>query len=122
VLTSELDSDYECVELPVPSLSVELRGSHRSMVLSALADSGASSSFLTGRVVDKLGLVRRKLKVPRRVKLAIQGKGENKLVILHFVRVPLFLANRTWGAGYTLFKVAELEPPFNVILATPFLT
>jgi hypothetical protein len=54
-LTLESDEE-ECVELHFPPLSIELVGSQQSIQTLALADIGASSSFLSGRIVDTLGL------------------------------------------------------------------
>jgi hypothetical protein len=54
-LASELDEE-ECVELHFPPLSIELIGSQRNIQTLALADTGASSPFLSGRIVNALGV------------------------------------------------------------------
>jgi hypothetical protein len=53
---SPQSDEEECVELHFPPLSIELVGSQRSIQTLALADTGASSPFLSGRIVDTLGL------------------------------------------------------------------
>jgi hypothetical protein len=119
-LTSELDEE-ECVELHFPPLSVELIGSQRSIQTLALADTGASSLFLSGKIVDTLGLEKRRLKVPRTVRLAIKGRDETELLITHYVHVPLCLLNGTLETGCTYFKVAALKEPYGAVLGAPFL-
>lgn len=123
-LPSSEDSDFdsECVDRPFPPLLARVGRGSRSLVLKTLADSGASASFLAGRVVEALGLERIRLKEPRVAKLAIKGGAARDLVITHYVRVPFCLENGTWDAGDTFFKVADLEEPFEVILGSPFLT
>lgn len=65
----------ESVDLHVPCLDLTLAGPKRSISIRALADSGLSSSFLADRVVDALGLVRRKLETPVRASLAIEEEN-----------------------------------------------
>ncbi|GAA5997337.1 hypothetical protein JCM11641_000810, partial [Rhodosporidiobolus odoratus] len=47
--------------------------------------------------------------------------GDEVKTLTEFVRAPLTLANGTWTAGETTLIVAPLEPPFDLILGTPFL-
>jgi len=115
------DSDSECVPLRFPTLPVLLSGATRVETVRALADSGASSSFISDRMVEKLGLVTHKLLKPRLAKLAIRNSDSSSpYTITHCVRVPLALANGTWDAGLTFFKVAPLDD-YDIILGNPFL-
>ncbi|GAA5972537.1 hypothetical protein JCM11641_001890 [Rhodosporidiobolus odoratus] len=112
------DTDEEgCV---LPPLSFLVGSRRRGCLADALADSGSGLSLISDKLATELGLVRQKLSRPKSYRLAIQGGDEVK-TLTDFVRVPLSLANGTWRAGDTTLVVAPLEPPFDVILGTPFL-
>ncbi|GAA5985616.1 hypothetical protein JCM11641_004993 [Rhodosporidiobolus odoratus] len=112
------DTDKEGCALPPLSFLVGSR--NRGHSADALADSGSGLSLISDKLVTELGLVRRKLNRPKLYRLAIQGRDEYKS-LTDFVRVPLSLANGTFEAGETTLIVAPLEPPFDLILGTPFL-
>ncbi|SGY38977.1 BQ5605_C003g02116 [Microbotryum silenes-dioicae] len=86
----------------------------------ALADSGASSSFIADKVVEKLGLVEYRLPVPSTVTTAIQGQ-KSAFRITSFVKIPIALENGIWEAGETVLKVAKLQKPLEVVLGFNFL-
>ncbi|SGY55499.1 BQ5605_C006g04035 [Microbotryum silenes-dioicae] len=86
----------------------------------ALADSGASSSFIADKVVEKLGLVEYCLPVPSTVTTAIQGQ-KSAFRITSFVKIPIALENGIWEAGETVLKVAKLQKPLEVVLGFNFL-
>ncbi|GAA5825846.1 hypothetical protein JCM11251_000024 [Rhodosporidiobolus azoricus] len=118
-LAQDSDSDTDGYALPPLSLWV---GSRRSgCSVDALADSGSGLSLISDKVASELGLVRQKLSRPKAFRLAIQGGGDELQHLTDFVRVPLRLSNGAWNAGTTTLIVAPLEPPFDVILGTPFL-
>ena len=120
-LTSDSEEE-ECVELHFPPLSIELVGTNRSIQTLALADTGASSPFLSGRIVDALGMEQRRWKVPRKAKLAIKGRDESELVISHYVLVPLVsqtvcgtrdsrtLKSLTWRSRTARFSAPPSSP------------
>ncbi|GAA5973435.1 hypothetical protein JCM11641_006458 [Rhodosporidiobolus odoratus] len=117
-LAQGTDTDDEgCV---LPPLSFLVGSKHRGCLADALADSGSGLSLISDKLASELGLVRQKLSRPKLYRLAIQG-GEEVKTLTDFVRVPLQLANGTWAAGETTLIVAPLEPPFDLILGTPFL-
>ncbi|GAA5978438.1 hypothetical protein JCM11641_007946 [Rhodosporidiobolus odoratus] len=117
-LRNGTDTDEEgCVLPPLPLLVGSKR---RSRSADALADSGSGLSLISDKLASKLGLVRQKLSRPKLYRLAIQG-GEEFKTLSEFVRVPLRLENGSWEAGDTVLTVAPLEPPFDIILGTPFL-
>ncbi|GAA5982121.1 hypothetical protein JCM11641_000594 [Rhodosporidiobolus odoratus] len=112
------DTDEEgCVLPPLPLLVGSKR---RSRSADALADSDSGLSLISDKLASELGLVRQKLSRPKLYRLAIQG-GEEFKTLSEFVRVPLRLENGSWEAGDTVLIVAPLEPPFDIILGTPFL-
>ncbi|GAA5882554.1 hypothetical protein JCM8547_008684, partial [Rhodosporidiobolus lusitaniae] len=71
-------------------------------------------------MVERLGLVKQRLKKVRTAKLAIKGGLEQSLEIAHFVRLPLSLPG-VLDFGLTLLKVAPLELPYDFILGNLFL-
>ncbi|GAA5980988.1 hypothetical protein JCM11641_001420 [Rhodosporidiobolus odoratus] len=116
---SDTDTDTDGYALPPLSLLVGSKRHGRSV--DALADSGSGLSLISDKVVSELGLERRKLSRPKAFRLAIQGGGDCLQSLTEFVQVPLALENGTWKAGTTTLIVAPLEPPFDIILGTPFL-
>ncbi|GAA5977503.1 hypothetical protein JCM11641_000983 [Rhodosporidiobolus odoratus] len=118
-LAQDSDTDTDGYALPPLSLLVGSKRHGRSV--DALADSGSGLSLISDKVVSELGLERRKLSRPKAFRLAIQGGGDCLQSLTEFVQVPLALENGTWKAGTTTLIVAPLEPPFDIILGTPFL-
>ncbi|SGZ16663.1 BQ5605_C020g09054 [Microbotryum silenes-dioicae] len=104
----------------ISTIPITLHNDTNSKMLQALADSGASSSFITDKVVEKLGLVVHCLPVPTLVKTAIKGQARAFHVTL-FVKIPITLKNGTWEAGHTILKVAKLQEPLEVVLGFNFL-
>ena len=119
--TSGEDSSDECADLRFPTLPVTLVGSNQRLEANALADSGASSSFLTERLAEALGVRIHKLSKPREVTLAIKGRKTQQLLIKSYAMVPLVLSNGTWSPGLTFFKVAQLADSLDLVLGNPFL-
>ncbi|GAA5921705.1 hypothetical protein JCM1841_007097 [Sporobolomyces salmonicolor] len=114
------DSDTDTDECALPPLSLYVGAKRRGCTVDALADSGSGLSLISDKIASGLGLERRKLSKPKAFRLAIQG-GDELQHLTQFVRVPLRLANGVWSAGTTTLLVAPLEPPFDIILGTPFL-
>ncbi|SGY11848.1 BQ5605_C011g06292 [Microbotryum silenes-dioicae] len=102
---------------PIP---MALHNSKGLAMFRALADSGASSSFITDKVVEKLGLAEYCLPVPSTVTTAIQGQ-KSAFRITSFVKIPIALENSIWEAGETVLKVAKLQKPLEVVLGFNFL-
>lgn len=117
---SSAESDYESVDLSFPPLKLRVGSADQSQVVKALADTGASSSFISQRLVDALGLEKVRLRRPRHVKLAIKGVKAQDLIIEYCTVVPVALKNGLWEAGETFFKIANLES-WDIILGNPFL-
>ncbi|GAA5881029.1 hypothetical protein JCM8547_003592, partial [Rhodosporidiobolus lusitaniae] len=110
----------EYTELHLPSLTLRAGFPSLSLTGEALADSGCSSIYISDRMVERLGLVKQRLKKVRTAKLAIKGGLEQSLEIAHYVRLPLSLPG-VLDFGLTLLKVAPLESPYDFILGNPFL-
>jgi hypothetical protein len=51
-------SDDECVDLRLPPLPMRLHGPTMTLDVEALVDTGADASFISDKLVDKLGLQR----------------------------------------------------------------
>jgi hypothetical protein len=117
-------SDDECVNLSFPPLSMRIGyAAGGTVMVNALADSGANTSVITDELVLKLGLVKRKLRVPKVVKLAIKGgTGSSDLTISSYVLADLDVASGIWSPGRTMLKVVEagLDIPYDIILGCPF--
>ncbi|GAA5873889.1 hypothetical protein JCM1840_000216 [Sporobolomyces johnsonii] len=114
------EEDDECAsELHLPPLSVAI--GITGCAGQALADSGCSSAYISDRMVERLGLVRRRLKRARKATLAIKGGPEQIIVVSHYVRVPLEAKDSGVDFGETVLKIADLEPPYDLILGNPFL-
>ncbi|SGZ31345.1 BQ5605_C044g12153 [Microbotryum silenes-dioicae] len=92
-----------------------------SVTFNALAYSGASSSFIADKVVEKLGLVKYRLPVPSTVRTAIKGQ-QSAFRITSFVKILITLENGAWEAGEMILKVAKLQEPLEVVLGLNFLT
>ncbi|GAA5845583.1 hypothetical protein JCM11251_003669 [Rhodosporidiobolus azoricus] len=115
------DSDTDTDGYALPPLSMWVGSTRRGCSVDALADSGSGLSLISDKVASELGLARQKLSRPKAFRLAIQGGGDKLQHLTEFVRVPLRLSNGAWNAGTTTLLVAPLEPPFDIILGTPFL-
>ncbi|SCV73215.1 BQ2448_7140 [Microbotryum intermedium] len=100
------------------SLSVKLT-TDDGPVLRALVDTGASTSFIADKEVDKLRLTRRKLQVPTSVSVAIQNHKVSHPVT-EFVCVPLCTSNGRWSTHHVILKIAPLTS-LRVVLGRPFL-
>ncbi|GAA5879222.1 hypothetical protein JCM16303_003124 [Sporobolomyces ruberrimus] len=117
------DSEYvQPSDLSLPSLSV-VHGdsSSRTSICSALADSGCTSTFISDRMVEQLGLARKRLSRPREIHLAIKDGPQHTITIQDMVKVRMRTRDGLFDAGEVVFKVANLEEPYDVILGNPFL-
>ncbi|SGY54822.1 BQ5605_C006g03914 [Microbotryum silenes-dioicae] len=114
------DEENEYAPQFISTIPITLHNDTNSKTLQALADSGASSSFIADKVVEKLGLVVHCLPVPTLVKTAIKGQAR-AFHVTSFVKIPITLENGTWEAGHTILKVAKLQEPLEVVLGFKFL-
>ncbi|SGZ27952.1 BQ5605_C026g10227 [Microbotryum silenes-dioicae] len=93
------DEENEYAPQFISTIPITLHNDTNSKMLQALADSGASSSFIADKVVEKLGLVVHCLPVPTLVKTAIKGQAR-AFHVTSFVKIPITLENSTWEAGH----------------------
>ncbi|SGY12017.1 BQ5605_C011g06360 [Microbotryum silenes-dioicae] len=118
----DLSTDEENEYAPqfISTIPITLHNGKGSQTLHALADSGASSSFIADKVVEKLGLAVHHLPVPTMVKTEIKGQ-KRAFHVTSYVKIPIALENGTWEAGDTILKVAKLQEPLEVVLGFNFL-
>ncbi|SGY11864.1 BQ5605_C011g06299 [Microbotryum silenes-dioicae] len=118
----DLSTDEENEYAPqfISTIPITLHNGKGSQMLHALADSGASSSFIADKVVEKLGLAVHRLPVPTMVKTAIKGQ-KRAFHVTSYVKILIALENGTWEAGDTILKVAKLQEPLEVVLGFNFL-
>ncbi|SGY26784.1 BQ5605_C018g08788 [Microbotryum silenes-dioicae] len=92
----DLSTDEENKYAPqfISTIPITLHNGKGSQTLHALADSGASSSF----IADK-----------------------RAFHVTFYVKIPIALENGTWEAGDTILKVAKLQEPLEVVLGFNFL-
>ncbi|SGY81038.1 BQ5605_C009g05444 [Microbotryum silenes-dioicae] len=114
------DEENEYAPQFISTIPITLHNGKGSQTLHALADSGASSSFIADKVVEKLGLAVHHLPVPTMVKTAIKGQ-KRAFHVTSYVKIPIALENGTWEAGDTILKVAKLQEPLEVVLGFNFL-
>ncbi|GAA5878148.1 hypothetical protein JCM1840_002257 [Sporobolomyces johnsonii] len=117
-LADDSDDSDECTFPPLP---IRIGSTRRNRSVIALADSGSSIVLISDKLVKELELVRVKLSRPKRCRVAIKGQEDRYSNIDSFVRAPLSLENGSWSAGNTIFLVAPIEDPFDVILGGPFI-
>ncbi|SCZ91579.1 BZ3500_MvSof-1268-A1-R1_Chr1-2g01502 [Microbotryum saponariae] len=108
------DEENEYAPQFLSTIPMVLHNDKGSATFNALADSGASSSFIADKVVEKLGLVKYRLPVPSTVRTAIKGQ-QSAFRITSFGAAHL-------SAGETILKVAKLQEPLEVVLEFNFLT
>ncbi|GAA5880218.1 hypothetical protein JCM8547_002823, partial [Rhodosporidiobolus lusitaniae] len=121
----QVPASFKAGDSVTPPISfVPSPNSYSSKLPSAVStpDSAVNSATtgLRDRMVERLGLVKQRLKKVRTAKLAIKGGLTQSLEIAHYVRLPLSLPG-VLDFGLTLLKVAPLESPYNFILGNPFL-
>ena len=120
------DSEEEGVACPspvFPALRLVATGPRGQTRVEALPDTGARSSFIAEAAVRRLGLKRRRLRVPRQVTVAI-GVGKERqsnVDIAHYVVLPLETADSNISLGRNLLFVTPLAVAQDIIFGRDLL-
>ena len=122
----EESDDSEYVQQPATSFSsghlewrcrIDGPSVSEPITVTALIDNGSHSVLIDEELVERLGLRRRRLPTPQRVRLAM---GEGEVVFLEWVKLRTFSEDERWTARVVRAIVA-LKLAYPVLLGGPFL-